>query len=516
MAGVTEVVVGAPELTLEDVAAVAGGARVRLHAEARALMERSRKSVEDAARDGAASVYGVNTGFGALSRVRIDASQVRELQLNLVRSHAAGVGPDHSTDVVRAMLCCRAHTLALGHSGVRPVLVEHIVEMLNRGVHPVVPSRGSVGASGDLAPLAHLALVLIGEGEAELSGERLPGAEALRRAGLSPLELEAKEGLSLVNGTQAMTAQGTLVLLLSERLCATADVTGAMTLEAVMGSSRPFDARIHELRPHPGQIASARFLARLLSGSEIARAHADCGKVQDAYSLRCMPQVHGAARDALGWVRGVLERELRSVTDNPLVFPDGAILSGGNFHGQPVALALDLAAIALCDFGSVAERRIEQLVNPAFSGLPPFLAPKEGLHSGFMIAQVTAAALVAECRILAHPASVDSIPSSAGKEDHVSMGAHAASKLSRVADNVTTILGIEAICAAQGLDLRRPLRPGRGVEAAHAVVRARIAALLADRPLSGDIAAAADLVRSGAILGAAIGAATNGPPEVQS
>ena len=499
----SDVVVGGPDLTLEDVAAVARGAKVGLFAEARTRMERSRAPIEAAARGGGAAVYGVNTGFGALSRVRIDATQVKELQLNLIRSHAAGVGPDHGTDVVRAMLLCRAHTLALGHSGVRPVVVETLLQMLNRGVHPVVPSRGSVGASGDLAPLAHLALTLVGEGEAEFSGERMPAARALSAAGIAALELLAKEGLSLVNGTQAMTAQGTLALLLGESLCASADVTGAMTLEAVMGSPRAFDERIHALRPHPGQIASASALARLLQGSEIARAHADCDKVQDAYSLRCMPQVHGAARDALSYTRAVLAREVQSVTDNPLVFEDGTILSGGNFHGQPVAIALDLAAIALCDLGSIAERRIEQLVNPAFSGLPPFLAPREGLHSGFMIAQVTAAALVAECRILAHPASVDSIPSSAGKEDHVSMGAHAAAKLARVADNVATILGIEAMCAAQGLDLRRPLQPAAGVLAAHQALRRRIGTLQADRPLSPDIAAAADLVRTGALRDAA-------------
>jgi histidine ammonia-lyase len=502
---VPEVEVGGPELTLEDVAEVAAGAPVRLHPEAAARMLRSRAPVDAAAAGGddGPAVYGVNTGFGALARVRIGASRVRELQVNLVRSHAAGVGPDHSTDVVRAMLLCRAHTLALGFSGVRPVVVETLLGLLNRRVHPIVPSRGSVGASGDLAPLAHLALGLIGEGEVEHDGRRMPAAEALGRAGLSPLVLEAKEGLALVNGTQAMTAQGTLALLLAERVAATADVCGAMTIEATMGSPRAFDPRIHALRPHPGQLASARALAAMLQGSDIVRAHADCHKVQDAYSLRCMPQVHGTVRDALAFTRGVLSREVQSVTDNPLVFEDGTILSGGNFHGQPVALALDLAAMALTDLGSISERRIEQLVNPAFSGLPPFLAPLEGLHSGFMIAQVTAAALVAECRILAHPASVDSIPSSAGKEDHVSMGAHAAAKLARVADNVATILGIESMCAAQGLDLRRPLVAAPAVEAARAALRERVTSLTADRPLSPDIAAATDVVRTGRLLSAA-------------
>lgn len=500
-----EVLVGAAHLSLEDVAAVAEGAPVALYPEARGRMERTRARVDAvvAGGDDGPAVYGVNTGFGALSKVRIGASRVRELQVNLVRSHAAGVGPDHSTEVVRAMLLCRAHTLALGYSGVRPLVVEALLALLNRRVHPIVPSRGSVGASGDLAPLAHLALGLIGEGEAEFEGRRMAAAEALSQAGLAPLVLEAKEGLSLVNGTQAMTAQGTLALLAAERLVATADVCGAMTVEATMGSPHAFDPRIQALRPHPGQMASAAVLTALLDGSEIARAHANCDKVQDAYSLRCMPQVHGACRDALTFARGVLAREIQSVTDNPLVFEDGTILSGGNFHGQPVALALDLAGMALTDLGSICERRIEQLVNPAFSGLPPFLARNEGLNSGFMIAQVTAAALVAECRILAHPASVDSIPSSAGKEDHVSMGAHAAAKLARIADNVAAILGIEAACAAQGLDLRLPLRPGRGVEAAHRAVRERVTPLTVDRPLSGDIAAMADLVRTGRLLSAA-------------
>ncbi|MEK6606651.1 MAG: histidine ammonia-lyase [Myxococcota bacterium] len=495
-------------LTLEDVARVArGGIAVALAPEARVRMERSRAVVDRivAGGQGAPSVYGINTGFGALARVRIEADKVRELQRNLVRSHSVGLGAPYPTDVVRAIVLLRAQTLALGHSGVRPLLVDGLLAMLARGVHPIVPSRGSVGASGDLAPLAHVALALIGEGEAQVGGARLPTAEALSRAGLTPLALEAKEGLSLINGTQAMTADGALAVLDAEALARTADIAGAMTLEAVMGSARAFDPRIHALRPHPGQAASARLLARLCAGSGIARAHADCPKVQDPYSLRCMPQVHGATRDGLAFAHAVLEREIASVTDNPLVFAEAdEILSGGNFHGQPVAMALDLAAIATAELGSISERRVEQLVNPDFStGLPPFLAPsEEGLHSGFMIAQVTAAALVAESKILCHPASVDSIPSSAGREDHVSMGAHAARKLAQVVENVRLVLAIELCAAAQGLDLRRPLVPGRGVAAAYAAVRACVTPLVADRPLSGDIEAAARAIADGAVLAA--------------
>jgi len=504
-------VLGEEPLTLEAIAEVARACRsVRLGPAARARMVRARGIVDEIAAGGAAApaVYGVNTGFGALAEVRISPGQILELQRNLVRSHAAGVGPPLATDAVRAMMLLRAAVLAVGCSGARVEAAELLLAMLERGVHPVIPSRGSVGASGDLAPLAHLALVLMGEGEAEHDGVRLPGAEALRRAGLAPLELAAKEGLTLLNGTQLMTAVGALAVADAEATCVVADLAGTMSLEAYKGTPRAFDARVQAARPHPGQAASAQLLRRLLADSEIVESHRDCGKVQDPYSLRCMPQVHGATRDALAFVRGVLEREAASATDNPLVFVDAReIVSGGNFHGQPVALALDFATIAVAALANISERRVEQIVNPHLSsGLPPFLAPSSGLNSGFMIAQVTAAALVSENKVLAHPASVDSIPSSAGREDHVSMGAHAALKLAQVHDHVRTVLAIELLCAAQGLDLRLPTRPGPGLRAAHAHLRARVPTMTTDRPIAPDIATARRLIDDGSLVQAALSA----------
>jgi histidine ammonia-lyase len=397
------------------------------------------------------------------------------------------------------MMLLRAQVLALGHSGVRPELVDVLVAMLNAKVHPRIPAQGSVGASGDLAPLAHLALAMIGEGEAQRGdGPMRPSGDVLREAGVTPVVLQAKEGLALINGTQFMASLGTLALLEAERLSVAADVAGAMSLEALKGSSTPFDARLHAARPHPGQAVVARNLRALLAESEIAESHRDCGKVQDAYSLRCMPQVHGASRDALVWVRSVLEREINSVTDNPSVFVDRGeteIISGGNFHGQPLALALDLAAMAVAELANISERRVEQLVNPALStGLTPFLAAGSGLHSGFMIAQVTSASLVSENKILCHPASVDSIPSSAGKEDHVSMGSISAKKLRDVVANVRLCLAIEIMTAAAGLDQRGPLRPSAGVAAALTTVRARVAPMTGDRPLYADISAVSELV----------------------
>jgi histidine ammonia-lyase len=450
----------------------------------------------------------VNTGFGALAETRIAADQVRALQRNLVRSHACGVGPLLPRESVRAMMALRAQTIAMGYSGARAVLVDLLVEMLNRGVHPCVPSQGSVGASGDLAPLAHLALVLIGEGEAEHEGRRLPGLEALRAVGLLPVELEAKEGLALINGTQLILAVGALAVREGERLCTTADLTGAMSLEALEGSARPFDARVQAVRPHPGQQETASNLRALLAHSEIAESHRDCKKVQDPYSLRCMPQVHGATRDTLRWARQVLERELVAATDNPLVFVDeeghGEFISGGNFHGQPLAIALDAATIAIAELANCAERRIEQLVNPAMSsGLPPFLAPRSGLDSGFMIAQVTAAALVSENKVLCHPSSVDSIPSSAGKEDHVSMGTISARKCAQVVRHVRTVLAIEAMVAAQGLDYRLPLVPGRGVRAAYDALRVHVPTLTEDRVLYPDIQRCEQLIDDGVLVRAA-------------
>ncbi|WXA88904.1 histidine ammonia-lyase [Pendulispora rubella] len=501
---------------LEDVAL--RGRAVEFHPEARAKVIASRAAIDRVALQGddAPSIYGVNTGFGALSETRIGANDIRALQRNLVRSHATGLGPDLSIAEVRGMMLLRAQVLAIGHSGVRPVLVEQLLEMLNKGVHPRIPSQGSVGASGDLAPLAHLALAMIGEGEASVeasvrasadpkAGYRpvyIPGSDALGMAGITPLSLEAKEGLALINGTQFMASLGTLMLLEAERLCTASDIAGAMSLEALKGTSRPFDDRLQAARPHPGQAAVASNLRALLTDSEIMESHRDCGKVQDAYSLRCMPQVHGASRDALGWARTVLEREVNSVTDNPSVFLDEKgepdIISGGNFHGQPLALALDLAAMAVAELANISERRVEQLVNPAFStGLTPFLAPGSGLHSGFMIAQVASASLVSENKVLCHPASVDSIPSSAGKEDHVSMGSVSARKLREVVTNVRNAIAIETMVAAAGLDQRKPLTPSRGVRVAHSKVRELVAPLTEDRPLYKDIAAVSALIASG-------------------
>ena len=491
-------------LTLEEIREVAAGrARIELAPAALERVERARALVDRTAA-GDVPTYGINTGFGTLSEVRIDRKDLRTLQRNLLVSHAAGVGQPLPLAEARALLLLRANVLAKGHSGVRPRTLQLALEMLNRDVVPVVPERGSVGASGDLAPLAHLALVLIGEGEAFWKGERLPGAEALRRAGLEPVVLEAKEGLTLVNGTQAMTAVGTLTLLRAEALAEVADLAGAMTVEGLLGSHRPFQELIQAVRPHPGQQAVAAHLRALLADSEIVESHRDCSKVQDPYSLRCMPQVHGAARDGLSYVRAVLAVEANSATDNPLVFPaEEQIVSGGNFHGQPVSLALDVLAIACTQLSSISERRVEQLVNPALSGLPPFLAKNSGLNSGFMIAQVTSAALVAESRVLSHPASVDSIPSSAGREDHVSMGMTAALKARQVVEFTRTCLAVEVLVAAQALDFRKPLRAGRGVAAAHAAVRQVVPPMEEDREIHRDIEADSALIDSGALLAAA-------------
>jgi histidine ammonia-lyase len=506
--GLPPLVIGQP-ISLADLEAVGRHRRpVALCPEARARVLASRSAIDAIARAGdrAPAVYGVNTGFGALAETRIGEGDILALQKNLVRSHACGVGPDLGEPDVRAMMVLRAQVIALGHSGVRPEVIDLLVAMLNRGVHPRIPAQGSVGASGDLAPLAHLALALIGEGEARFEGERMPGGAALQKAGLHPIALASKEGLALINGTQYMTALGALALCDGARLCTTADIAGAMSLEALKGSKRPFDERLMRVRPHPGQAQCAANLRILLAESEIMESHRDCHKVQDPYSLRCMPQVHGATRDALGWAAEVLGREVNSVTDNPTVLGEGEqaeLISGGNFHGQPVALALDLAAIAAAELANISERRVEQLVNPALSsGLTPFLAPQSGLHSGFMIAQVASASLVSENKVLCHPASVDSIPSSAGREDHVSMGSISARKLAQVIDNVHASVAIEILTAAQGLDQRRPLRPSKGVAAAHACVRRVVGELVEDRPLYMDIAAVQQLIRSGEIIGA--------------
>ncbi len=508
----TPFAIGGPApITLEALAQVARARRpVCLDGEARQRMNAARAVVDRIAAGGddAPAVYGVNTGFGFLADVRISADEVRTLQRNLIRSHACGVGTPLPEPVVRGMLLLRAQVVALGHSGVRAEIVDLLIEMLNRGVHPVVPHKGSVGASGDLAPLAHLVLVVMGEGEAFVDGVRMDGGAALKKAGLAPVTFEAKEGLSLVNGTQLMTALGGLALVDAEDAARLADIIGALSLEAWKGTPRAFDARIHTARPHPGQAQSAANLRRLLDGSGIVESHRDCKKVQDPYSFRCMPQVHGATRDGLAYARQVLECEAGSATDNPLVFvggpgdaPEGELISGGNFHGQPVALALDFAGIAAAELANIAERRIEQLVNPHLSsGLPPFLSPDSGLYSGYMMAQVTAAALVSENKILAHPASVDSIPSSAGREDHVSMGVHAADKLARIVDNVRNVLAIELLCAAQGIDLRAPDRPAAALSAVHDLVRTVVKKLEVDRAVHIDIEALRALLDSGRIV----------------
>jgi histidine ammonia-lyase len=482
-------------LTIEEVVAVAAeGEPVSLAPEAVEKMLRARAVVERLASTDT-PVYGVNTGVGLLADVRIPRQDLEQLQRNVLRSHACGVGEPLGRAEVRAMMLIRANVLAKGFSGIRPVVAERLCDLLNRGVTPVVPSRGSVGASGDLAPLAHIALVLIGEGEAEVDGARLPGGEALARAGLEPLTLASKEGISLVNGTQAMLAVGCLQLAASEILADTADLVCAMTLDALRGTPRAFDPRIHQTRPFPGQQVSASRLARLLEASEIRASHAACRRVQDAYSLRCAPQVHGAVRDTLAEARRVFSIELNSATDNPLVIGD-EIFSGGNFHGQPLALTLDYMAIALTALAGISERRIDRLVNPALNeDLPPFLAGHAGLESGLMMAQVTAAALVGENRVLCHPASPGSITTSGNKEDFVSMGMTAALKLRDVVRNTRTVLAIEALTAARALDCLRPLRSSPPIEAA----RELIPTLSGDQPLSGEIAKVDELIARGAL-----------------
>jgi histidine ammonia-lyase len=487
-------------LTLPEIAAVAlDGVSVEVSPEARERVLASRKVIEDIIAHDAA-VYGVTTGFGKLSEVRIPTDQLRQLQLNLVRSHACGIGPPLSEPEVRAMILLRANVLVLGLSGIRPAIVELLCQLLNRRLYPVIPEKGSVGASGDLAPLAHLALSLIGEGEAFFQGERLNSGEALRRAGLEPQQLEAKEGLALLNGTQAMHAVGGLALFRAKRLARIADVSGAMSLEALKGTPAAFDLRLQDARPHPGQKAAAKHLLSLLDGSEIRQSHLQNDpRIQDAYSLRCMPQVHGAVRGALSHCEGILIVESGSATDNPLVFVQSAeVISGGNFHGAPLALAFDYAAIAVTDLMSISERRIERLVNPDMNeGLPAFLARQPGMQSGFMNAHVAAASLLNEAKVLAHPASIDNVPTSGGKEDHVSMGMTAALKLRSIIDLAENLLAIELLAGGEALEHRRPLKAGVGVERAFAVVRKIAHPLTEDRSLSSDIARVAEAVQRG-------------------
>ena len=487
-------------LTIQQSAAVAARREhITLAADARERVERARQVVEQIVAEGR-TVYGVNTGFGKLSDVSIDRADLEQLQLNLVRSHSCGLGDPLSDEEARAMVLLRANVLASGFSGARPLVIDTLIAMLEKGVTPVIPEKGSVGASGDLAPLAHLALAAIGEGEAFFDGERLPSAMALERAGITPLQLEVKEGLSLLNGTQAMGAVGGLALYRAQRLVQLADVAGAMTLEALRGTPVAFDERIHNARPHPGQIAVAAHLRELLRDSEIRKSHLDNDpRVQDAYSLRCMPQVHGAIRTALAHAREIVEIESGSATDNPLVFSEtGEVLSGGNFHGAPLALVFDYAAIALTDLISITERRIDRLVNPdSNEGLPPFLTAQPGISSGFMMLQVSAAALLNEARVLAHPASVDNVPTDGGKEDHVSMGMTSATKLRSIVKLAEMTAAIELMTAAQALDYRAPLAPGRGVKQAYDLVRGLVARMTVDRATAKDIERITDAIRQG-------------------
>lgn len=494
-------------LLLEDfVAVVRGGRRVEIGPAARERIRRARDRVEAIMAAGI-PVYGVNTGFGKFQNTRIETDKLKELQRNLILSHAIGVGDPFPAEVVRGMLLLRAQSLSLGHSGVRECVVEALLGFLNHAIHPVVPSQGSVGSSGDLAPLAHMALALIGEGEVEYRGAVRPTEEVLPEAGLAPLVLEAKEGLALINGTQAMTSLLALFTADIRTLLTTADIAAAMSLEALKGSHAPFEEDVVRLRPHPGAVETAANLRALLRDSEIRMSHEHCAKVQDAYSLRAVPQVHGASRDAVRHVEGVLRVEMDSVTDNPLVFPEaGRVISGGNFHGQPLALAADYAGIAAAELADISERRVEQMLNPALSGLPAFLAEQGGLHSGLMISQYTAASLVSENKVLAHPASVDSIPTSANQEDHVSMGTIACRKARQIYENALWVLAIEVVSAAQALDFHKPLHPGKGVEAVYEAVREAVPHLSRDRYLKPDVSKVREMIRSGKLVRAAEGA----------
>lgn len=495
------IVLDGVHLALEDVLEVAKGkANVKLSPAVPPKMKRSRDFVERALAQGE-KMYGVTTGFGMLADQVIDHSQIEALQRNLIRSHSVGVGPFFDEETSRAIMLLRANVLAMGYSGVRLEVLRTLIDMLNRRVHPRIPEQGSVGASGDLAPLAHLTSVLMGEGEAMYQGKVMSGRKAMEKAGIPILTLKAKEGLSLINGTQVMTAIGVLSLLRAERLCKVADIVGATTLDALKGTLSAFDSDIQKVRPFEGHRAVSVNFQKLCRRSEIEESHKFCSKIQDAYSVRCMPQVHGAVRDGLAYVRKVLETEVNSATDNPLIFAEQKkILNCGNFHGEPVAFAMDLLGIVVSELGNISERRIEKLINPALSGLPPFLTTEGGLHSGLMMVQVSAAALVSENKVLAHPASVDSIPTSADKEDHVSMGTIAARKGREIVRNVEHILAMELLCATQGLEFLLPLKPGIGVQEAYRLVRQRIPAIKGDRRFSTDIQKIQQLIESGELL----------------
>lgn len=496
-------------LKVDDVVAVANGRSVILDPATLPAIERSRQAVDDLVARGEV-VYGITTGFGRFKDRIISADQVRQLQVNLVRSHAVGVGPDLPESVVRAMLLVRANTLAMGYSGVRPEVIQLLINMLNAGIHPRIPAQGSLGASGDLAPLAHLTLVLIGEGEAFLNGERLDGRSALHRAGLTPLTLQAKEGLALLNGTTLMVGMGALLVRRAINLALTADIAACLSLEALHGTERAYDARVHAVRPHPRQIDCAAFLRRLIAGSQLVRGH-DPHNVQDAYTLRCVPQVHGAVRDAVAYAQWVIDIELNAVNDNPIIFVDAAtgqtdVISAGNFHGEPIALSMDYMGLAITELGNMSERRVARLVDADTNGgvLPMFLTEEGGLESGMMMAQYTAAALASENKVLAHPASADTIPSSANVEDHVSMGATAVRQVAQILSHAETIVAIELLAAAQGIDFRqkaaaKPLNMGKGTAVAYDLIRQKVPFLQRDTILSGYIEAVRQLVAHGTI-----------------
>lgn len=490
-------------LTIDDIVQVACyNRKVELAASAIEKIKKSREVIENAIKDGR-TIYGVNTGFGELASVSIGMKDLAQLQVNLIRSHSVGVGPPFTIDAVRGMMLLRANALTKGYSGVRREVIELLIDLLNSEITPVVPQQGSVGSSGDLAPLAHMTLVMIGEGEAFHKGKRMAGFEALKKAGVKPIELQAKEGVALINGTQPMTSVGALTVYDSYCTIKDAIIAASLSLEALRGTRTALNERIHAIRPHEGQNDVARAMKLILDDSEINQSHANCGKVQDAYSLRCSPQVLGATLDTIRYVESIIETEINSATDNPLVFSeDGSVLSGGNFHGQPIALAMDFLGIALSELANISERRINRLVNPHLSGLPAFLTTEGGLESGMMIAQYTAASLVSENKVLAHPASVDSIPTSADQEDHVSMGTIAARKTASILENVKNVIAIEYMCAAQGIDLLDPLKPSKALDAVKQRIRKDVEKLEDDRPLSSDIQKIRKLMDNGSLIDA--------------
>ena len=488
-------------LTLAELERVADGdCDLQLSDLSRARMQKSRLLVEEMIRSGK-TVYGINTGFGKLSDVRIPSDDLQRLQKNLIMSHACGLGASLPQREVRALLLLKANTLASGYSGCRPELAEFLLEMLRREILPVIPEKGSVGASGDLAPLAHMALPMLGLGEVDFRGRRMPATVALSEAGLSPLELQAKDGIALINGTQFMTAVAALAFIEAERLAAMADIIGAMSAEALLCTDVAFDARIQEARGHAGQKRSAAVLRQMMANSEIRESHRHCSRLQDAYSIRCMPQVHGVVRDHLQHLQQIFSTELNACTDNPLVFADdGEILSGGNFHGHPIATAADMLAMLVTQLANISERRIAFMMDPALSELPAFLVNSSGVNSGFMIAQIVAASLVSENKVLSHPASVDSIPTSANKEDYVSMGAAAAVKARQAVHNAASVLGIELLCACQSLEMRAPLKPGPAAAEVLAYVRQQVPKLDEDRVLADDLHVAQRMVRRGEVI----------------